>query len=90
MSTPSPVESAALDALRTVIDPLTEQDWVSTRHLQSLVVQNGQARVDIALGYPARAQWPAYHALVEAALARVDGITSVVVSWSTRILTDAA
>ena len=90
MSTPSPVESAALDALRTVIDPLTEQDWVSTRHLQSLVVQHGQARVDIALGYPARSQWPAYTALVEAALARVDGITSVVVSWSTRILTHAA
>ena len=29
-------------ALRTVIDPLTGQDWVSTRHLKSLTVHNGQ------------------------------------------------
>ena len=90
MSTPTPLEAAALDALRTVIDPLTGQDWVSTRHLKSLTVHNGQARVEIALGYPARSQWPAYTALVEAALTKVEGITSVDVAWSTRILTHAA
>ena len=65
MSTPTPLEAAALDALRSVIDPLTGQDWVSTRHLKSLTVQNGQARVEIALGYPARSQWSAYTALVD-------------------------
>ncbi|MDX9844494.1 MAG: iron-sulfur cluster carrier protein ApbC [Aquabacterium sp.] len=90
MSTPTPLEAAALDALRTVIDPLTGQDWVSTRHLKSLTVQGSQARVEIALGYPARSQWPAYTALVEAALKKVDGITSVDVAWSTQILTHAA
>ena len=90
MSTPTPLEAAALDALRTVIDPLTGQDWVSTRHLKSLTVHNGQARVEIALGYPARSQWPAYTALVEAALTKVEGITSVDVAWSTQILTHAA
>ena len=90
MSTPTPLEAAALDALRSVIDPLTGQDWVSTRHLKSLTVQNGQARVEIALGYPARSQWPAYTALVEAALTPVDGITAVDVAWSTQILTHAA
>ena len=83
MSTPTPLEAAALDALRSVIDPLTGQDWVSTRHLKSLTVQNGQARVEIALGYPARSQWPAYTALIEAALKPVDGITAVDVAWST-------
>ncbi len=90
MSTPTPLEAAALDALRSVIDPLTGQDWVSTRHLKSLTVQNGQARVEIALGYPARSQWPAYTALIEAALKKVDGITGVDVVWSTQILTHAA
>jgi ATP-binding protein involved in chromosome partitioning len=90
MSTPTPLEAAALDALRSVIDPLTGQDWVSTRHLKSLTVQNGQARVEIALGYPARSQWPAYTALIEAALKPVDGITAVDVAWSTQILTHAA
>ena len=90
MSTPTPLEAAALDALRSVIDPLTGQDWVSTRHLKSLTVQNGQARVEIALGYPARSQWPAYTALIEAAWKPVDGITAVDVAWSTQILTHAA
>src|SRR5574343_1113061 len=90
MSTPTPLEAAALDALRRVIDPLTGQDWVSTRHLKSLTVHNGQARVEIALGYPARSHWPAYTALVEAALTKAEGITSVDVAWSTRILTHAA
>ena len=64
MSTPSPLEAAALDALRAVIDPLTGQDWVSTRHLKSLTVHNGQARVEIGLGYPA----PGHAALYDAAL----------------------
>ena len=90
MSTPSPLEAAALDALRAVIDPLTGQDWVSTRHLKSLTVHNGQARVEIALGYPARSQWPAYTTLVENALKEVVGITDVSVAWSTQILTHAA
>ena len=90
MSTPTPLEAAALDALRTVIDPLTGQDWVSTRHLKSLTVQGGQARIEIALGYPARSQWSAYTALIEAALKKVDGITGVDVVWSTRILAHAA
>ena len=40
MNAPTPLETAALDALRTVTDPLTGQDWVSTRHLQSLTVDH--------------------------------------------------
>ncbi|MFY9459445.1 MAG: iron-sulfur cluster assembly protein, partial [Aquabacterium commune] len=55
-------------ALSGVLDPLTGKDWVSTRQLKHLSVANGVAQVDIALGYPARSQWPAYTALVQAAL----------------------
>lgn len=90
MNAPTPLETAALDALRTVADPLTGQDWVSTRHLQSLTVDQGVARVAISLGYPARSQWPAYTALVEAALQGVPGITGVDVTWRTDIRTHAA
>jgi ATP-binding protein involved in chromosome partitioning len=82
--------SAATDALRAIPDPLTGQDWVSGRQLQSLTVEGGTARVAIKLGYPARSQWPAYTERVQAALLGVDGIGAVEVNWSTEVKTHAA
>ena len=52
----SALETAAQTALATIADPLTSQDWVSSRHLKSLKIEGGTATVDIALGYPARSQ----------------------------------
>ena len=86
----SPIEQAALDALRQLPDPLTGRDWVTSRHLKSLSVANGVARLDIALGYPAQSQWAAYSGLVEQALKAVDGIQRVEVNWSTHVLTHQA
>jgi ATP-binding protein involved in chromosome partitioning len=86
----SPLESAALEALRQLPDPLTGRDWVSGRQLQSLTVQDGVARVDIALGYPARSQWAALTARVEQALLAVGGIQRVDVHWTTKVLTHQA
>lgn len=86
----SPLESAALEALRQLPDPLTGRDWVSGRQLQSLTVQDGVARVDIALGYPARTQWAALTARVEQALLAVGGIQRVDVRWTTKVLTHQA
>jgi ATP-binding protein involved in chromosome partitioning len=91
MNAPSSIENAARQALQAVTDPLTGQDWVSTRHLRSLSVDGqGVAQVVIALGYPARSQWPAFTALVEQALLAVDGVKSVQVEWHTAIQTHAA
>ena len=91
MNAPSLLENAAQDALRQLPDPLTGQDWVSTRHLRSLTVDaDGVAHLAIALGYPAESQWPAYSALVEQALLGVPGIRGVRVAWSTAIQTHAA
>ena len=74
MSTPTPLEAAALDALRQLPDPLTGQDWVSARRVRQLKVVAGRAEVDIVLGYPARSQWPACTQLVEAALLLIFGL----------------
>jgi ATP-binding protein involved in chromosome partitioning len=90
MTAPSPIETAAQAALATVIDPLTGQDWVSSRHLKSLAIEGGKARITISLGYPARSQWPAYTEMVRTALAQVAGITAVEVDWSTKVQTHAA
>nr|AAQ18198.1 probable MRP protein [uncultured bacterium] len=91
LTAPSAPETAARAALGAVTDPLTGQDWVSGKQLKSLQVDaQGQASIDIALGYPATSRWPAYTALVQAALAGVASITSVQVNWSTKVHTHAA
>ena len=82
-------ETALVDALKSVIDPLTGRDWVSTRQLQNLVVDGSTVVLDIALGYPARSQWPAYTKLVAQALQGVGGITDVSVTWQLKVITHA-
>ncbi|CAH0349454.1 iron-sulfur cluster carrier protein ApbC [Aquabacterium sp. CECT 9606] len=86
---PTALETAARAALSAVTDPLTGQDWVSGKQLKSLRVEQGQATVDITLGYPAVSQWPAYTALVMQALDDVPGITGVEVNWATQVQTHA-
>ena len=82
-------ETALVDALKSVIDPLTGRDWVSTRQLRNLVVDGSKAVLDIALGYPARSQWPAYTELVAQALKGVAGITDIAVNWQLKVITHA-
>ncbi|RZL09861.1 MAG: iron-sulfur cluster carrier protein ApbC [Rubrivivax sp.] len=88
-------ETALVDALKTVVDPLTGRDWVSTRQLQALRIETlpgspaQQAVLDIALGYPAQSQWPALTALIEAKLLGVAGIASIQVNWSLKVTTHA-
>ncbi|MCH8180298.1 MAG: iron-sulfur cluster carrier protein ApbC [Proteobacteria bacterium] len=92
-SSPAPasaIESAARQALGAVLDPFTGRDWVSTRQLKQLTVDGGVARVAIALGYPARSQWPAFTALVEQALAAVPGIGRVEVAFATEVIAHQA
>ncbi len=89
---PSPasaLETAALQALRSVTDPLTGQDWVSGRQLQSLSVTNARAELLIRLGYPATSRWPAYTDLITSALQTVPGIDSVNVRWETKVVAHA-
>jgi ATP-binding protein involved in chromosome partitioning len=82
--------SDALRALGAVQDPLTGHDWVTTRQLKQLRVASGVAHADIALGYPAKSHWPAYTALVKAALKGLAGIDHVEVNWSTHVVAHQA
>ena len=57
-----------LQALQTVIDPNTGKDFVSTKALKNLQVQDGDVSFDIELGYPAKSQMPGLRkALIAAA-----------------------
>jgi len=90
MNAASPLETAVQDALRTVPDPLTGQDWVSGRQLKRVAVDGSKVTLDIALGYPARSQWPAYTEAIRQALNALPGVDQVEVNWSTAVQTHAA
>jgi ATP-binding protein involved in chromosome partitioning len=73
----NPTESAVLDALKSVVDPNTGKDLVSTRQLKNLRLEGGDLSFDVELGYPARSQIaPLRQALIAAARA-VPGVGNV-------------
>ena len=72
-----PTESAVLDALKTVVDPNTGQDLVSTKLLKKLRIDGADVSFEVELGYPAKSQLqPLRDALVAAARA-VPGVAKV-------------
>ena len=83
-------DAAVLAALQTVTDPATGQDLVDARTIKHLHVDRGGAvRLTVELGYPARSQWPALQAAVEAAVRRLPGVTDVQVSLQTQVIAHA-
>ena len=73
----TPTESALLDALKTVVDPSTGQDLVSTRLLKNLRIDGGDVSFDVELGYPAQSQLPALRSALIAAARGVPGVGNV-------------
>jgi ATP-binding protein involved in chromosome partitioning len=83
-------EAALLDALRTVTDPLTQQDFVSTKALRKLQVDAaGRVSFEVELGYPAKSQHPALQAALVAAARQVPGVTDVQVSLGFKVIAHA-
>ena len=70
-------ESALLDALKTVLDPHTGKDFVSTRALKNLRIEGGDVAFQIELGYPAKSQHPALRKAFIAAARSVPGVANV-------------
>ena len=82
-------EPSLLDALRSVVDPNTGRDLVSTKAISNVVIQGADVSFDVELGYPARSQIAGLrNALIEAARG-VTGVGNVSVQVQTRILAHA-
>lgn len=81
---------ALMAALSAVTDPHTGKDFVSTRALKNLQVQDGDVSFDVELGYPAKSQHPALRRALVAAARTVPGVDNVSVNLSTRIIAHAA
>jgi ATP-binding protein involved in chromosome partitioning len=79
-------QTLVLQALQTVIDPNTGKDFVSSKVLKNLQIQDGDVSFDIELGYPAQSQIPAFRKALIAAAKTVAGVENVSVNISTNIL----
>ena len=82
-------ESALREALKTVVDPLTGLDHVSTRQLRNLRIEGADVSFDVELGYPARSLVPELRRQLIAAARTVPGVANVSVNVSSRIISHA-
>jgi ATP-binding protein involved in chromosome partitioning len=79
-----------LQALQTVIDPNTGNDFVSTKQLKNLRVDGSDVSFDVELGYPAKSQILALQQALVAAAKGVAGVSKVSVNVSFKIVAHAA
>ncbi len=82
-------ESTLLEALKTVIDPNTERDFVSTKQIKNLRVDGGDVSFDVELGYPAKSQFAGFRKALIAASRTVTGVENVSVNVSSKVIAHA-
>jgi ATP-binding protein involved in chromosome partitioning len=82
-------ETALLDALKTVTDPNTGKDFVSTRQLKNLRIDGGDVAFDVELGYPAKSQLAGLRKALIAAARTVAGVENVSANLATKITAHA-
>jgi len=82
-------ENTLLEALKTVIDPNTERDFVSSRQLRNLRIDGGDIAFDVELGYPGKSQHAGLRKALIAAARTLPGVQNVSVNLSTKIVTHA-
>jgi len=82
-------DTALLDVLKTVIDPNTDKDFVSTKQLKNLRIDGGDIAFDVELGYPAKSQIPALRKALVAAARTLPGVENVSVNLVSKITAHA-
>ena len=82
-------ETTVTDALKSVVDPNTGRDFVSTKLVKNLKVEGGDVAFDIELGYPAKSQIPALRKALIAAVRTLAGVENVSVNLGTKIVAHA-
>ena len=87
MSTPT--EAQVLQALQTVVDPETGEDFVTGKQLRNLRINGAAVSFDVELGYPAASLHDGLRARLEAALSRVEGVGHVTVNIASKIVAHA-
>ncbi|MGK6309564.1 iron-sulfur cluster carrier protein ApbC [Variovorax sp. DT-64] len=80
---------ALAEALKTVLDPNTGKDFVSTKSLKNLQINEGDVSFDVELGYPAKSQVPAMRKALVAAAKTVPGVENVSANIATKVISHA-
>ncbi|MDP3422759.1 MAG: iron-sulfur cluster carrier protein ApbC [Burkholderiaceae bacterium] len=84
------LQTALLQALQTVVDPNTGKDFVTTKALKNLQVNDGDVSFDVELGYPAKSQLPGFRKALIAAARTVAGVENVSANLSSKIIAHQA
>jgi len=84
-----PTPEQLLQALQAVTDPLTGQDFVSTKALKNLQVTGVDVAFDVDLGYPAASRQPALRAALVAAARTLPGVGNVSVNFPAKVAAHA-
>jgi ATP-binding protein involved in chromosome partitioning len=85
----SVTETTLLDALKSVVDPNTGKDFVSTKQVKNLRIDGGDVAFDVELGYPAKSQMPALRKALIAAARSVAGVENVSANLSMKVTAHA-
>ena len=76
-------------ALKELIDPNTQKDYVSTRSAKNIQIDGDKVSLDIELGYPAKTQVELIRNSVVAAVKAVPGVGSVEANVSIKVVAHA-
>jgi ATP-binding protein involved in chromosome partitioning len=79
-------EQMLMDALKSVIDPNTGRDFVSTKSIKNLTIKGGDVAFELELGYPAKSQISGFRQALTDAAQGVSGVTQVAVNVKVKIV----
>jgi ATP-binding protein involved in chromosome partitioning len=83
-------EQDVTNALKTVVDPLTGQDFVSSKSVKNLRIDGGAVTLEVELGYPAKSLWASFEQQLQLVLGQVPGVTAVTAKVSSNVVAHAA
>jgi ATP-binding protein involved in chromosome partitioning len=78
-------QQALLNALQAVTDPNTGLDFVSSKAVRNLQINEGDVSFEVELGYPAKSQIPALRRALIAAAKAVPGVDNVSANLTVKI-----
>jgi ATP-binding protein involved in chromosome partitioning len=78
------------NALKTLIDPNTGKDFISSKSAKNIQITGNHVSVDIVLGYPAKSVMESVKTLVAAHLKALEGVENVNVNIGSRIVAHKA
>ncbi len=82
-------QSALLESLKTVTDPNTGKDFVASRALKNLRIEDGDVAFQVELGYPCKSQHATLRKAFIAAARAVPGVQNVSVEMTMKVASHA-